>query len=800
MSDLLVVIDAANQGRFEKLTLHRMPGALPFAGRYRLIDFALSNVRNAGIINVAIFPFGNYRSLQDHIGSGKRWNLDRRRDGLFLLPPKNMMLPSDDMLTLQRMHEHIEYFKRSAQSYVLLTPANIVWNIDLNWALQQHIESGADISEIMQDKIRLQTYIIERQALLELILNYDMIPYKTLNDVFLKKNTIKTKAIKYHGYAKRINDPATYIRANLDMLDLSIRRKVFREKYPVYSKEKTAPPARYIGEPLLKNSLVSSGSMIQGNIENSIIGRDCVIKKGATIKNSVVMSNCVIEAGASITHAILDKAVIVKKNTQIEGNLHAPFVTQKEQILTDQSDIRILFAASEAHPYIKTGGLADVIGGLSKALSNKGVDISVIVPMYKPIKEKYHESYQYITSRTVVFDNDEHKIRLYAITRRKVRYYFIENFEYFERDNIYGYKDDCKRFAFFSLAITVFLDALRPFDLIHMHDWHVGLLPAIMKHYMARPPKTLLTIHNIDYQGKCDSNVLTALNMPKNKQTNINFLESGILNATKLSTVSATYRNELKYDYYGKNLTEPLQKRERDFHGVLNGLPKHFTPANDQVILSKYDKNDYFGKTENKLFLQKKMQLEMGLSKFVIGMVSRITEQKGFPLIIDMLPQVLKHHADIQFVLLGTGDKKLIEKLKAIETEYPTQVKLNLGYDATEPGYIYAGADLFLMPSRVEPCGLAQMIALKYGAIPLVRKTGGLADTITDFDPITKEGNGFTFFTYNKDTLLGRFLDAYHVFKHEKDDWHKLIKSAMKSDFSLETQAQKMLEIYLTTL
>ncbi len=800
MNNMFAIIDAATRGNFEKLTLHRMPGALPFSGRYRLIDFALSNIFNAGITNVAIYPFGNYRSLQDHVGSGKRWNLDRRKDGLFILPPKNMMMPSEDILTFQRMHEHLEYFKRSNQAYAIIMPAHLVWNADLNALLSEHIDHQAHISEVVQNQTRLGVFIIRKQELLEYINHYDVIPYKTLDDVYTKKTQIKTHTIAFDGYAKKITDPITYLEANLAMLTPETRKSIFEPSRPVLSKEKTMPPARYMKRPKIENAMVSSGSLIEGRIENSVIGRHVIVKKDAHIISSVIMSDAVIESGAFVKHAVIDKNVIVKQNTYIEGTSTQPFVTQKGQIITDQSDMKVLFAASEAHPYIKTGGLADVIGGLSKALSKKGLEITVILPLYKQIKERYHESYTYLKSTTFTFNGQTEKIRLYEIMRNKVRYVFIEHFSFFERDKLYGYEDDGLRFAFFSLAIKEALSIIGPFNLIHMHDWHVGLLPALLKTFEATPPKTLLTIHNIDYQGQFSVDILNALNLPLMGRSEVNFLEMGILEADKLSTVSPTYRNELKYEYYGQNLTHALQRRDRDFHGVLNGLPKRYTPQNDPVLLSKYSAQNIAPKTENKLFLQKQMHLSMGMSYFVIGMVSRITEQKGFPILIDSLYEVLKTHNDIQFVLLGTGDDGLTDRLKGLEEAFPNQVRLNLKYDATEPAYIYAGCDLFLMPSRVEPCGLAQMIALKYGAIPLVRKTGGLADTIQDYDPISKEGNGFTFYHYDPWVLKDRLFDAYDVFKNHKDDWYTLIKTAMHSDYSLETQAQKMLEIYLTTL
>jgi len=794
---LLAVIDASAHSAFDKLTLHRLPGALPYAGRYRLIDFALSTLRNASIINVAIYPSGNYRSLQDHVGSGKRWNLDRRRDGLFILPPKNLSMPAEDTLSFMRMHEHIEYFRRSTQEYALVMPADIVWNIDFNAVLTDHIESGAQITEIKHQNTRMQTYIISKKELLEYINSYDVIPYQTLNDVVLKKKPLNYNVYDHQGYSKRIRDASTYHRSNLDMLKFEIGTQIFSTEWPILTKEKTAPPARYMPSSDVMNAMIGSGSLIQGTVHNSIIGRDCVIKEGAEVYNSVLMSNAVIEKSAHLNYTVIDKGVVVKRGTVLEGTTTQPFVTQKEQIITTRSNLSVLFAASEAYPYVKTGGLADVVGGLSRALSKKGVNVKVALPLYPQIKRQYQNTYAFHDSMTFSFDGELRKVNVYWLERKKVGFYFLENFKYFERDHLYGYDDDCKRFAFYNRAVVQLLHIIDPVDIVHAHDWHAGLIPRLLKHHHATPPGSLLTIHNIDYQGACGGEVLDALGLPSNPE-GINFLEDGILQSTKLSTVSPTYRNELRYEYFGKNLTPALQRRERDFHGVLNGLPSVFSPATDKVILSPYDAPNAFAKTENKLALQKQMTLPMGIHNFVIGMVSRIAEQKGFDLVIGALSHFLGVYTDVQFVLLGTGDEALMERLKQLEKAYPAQVKLNLGYDATEPNHIYAGADLFLMPSRVEPCGLSQMIAMKYGTIPLVRRTGGLADSVTDFDPLSKEGTGFTFYNYDTDALLERLGDAYHTFKEHKDDWRMLVSRVMKADFSLSTQAQKILELYLS--
>lgn len=795
-NNILVVVDASSNEKFDKLTIHRMPGALPFAGKYRLIDFVLSNCKNANISNVAIFPYGNYRSLQDHVGSGKRWDLDRRRDGLFILPPKNLAIPTENMLTFQRLHEHLEYFKRSTQEYVFMTSANIIWNIDIQALVLEHVQSGKDISEVMHENLRLKTLILEKKLLLSYILDYDNLPYQTMNDLIVKSPKLQLNVIHHKGYTRFINDDFNYMKANLDMLRFDTGRTIFSSERPIYSKEKPAPPAKYLEQAKVTDSMVASGSFINGRVKHSIIGRDVTVKKTARIENSIVMSNSVIEEGAMISHAILDKGTIVKKDTFIEGSLREPYTSQKEQIITNKTDLIVLLVASESKPFVKTGGLADVVNDLSRNLVKEGVKTSVILPLFQPVKERYQESMDKVFSKIISFNNDDYKIRGYHLVYKNVDYYFIEQYKFFERETIYGYEDDCLRFAFFNLAVVHALDVIGPFDLLHLHDWHTGLIPVILKD-QKMAVNTLLTIHNIDYQGVCDLSTFEALGITHNyREDQINFLEQGILNASKISTVSKTYRDELRYEYYGKNLTYALLKRERDFYGILNGISSKHNPQNDKLIRSNYTHQTLDTKSENKLFLQKENALDLGIHHFLIGMVTRITEQKGFELIVQVLDDFLYHHEDAEFVLLGTGDSLYIEALEAIEAKYPTRMHLNIGFDATVPNYIYAGADVFLMPSRVEPCGLSQMIAMKYGTVPIVRQTGGLNDTVINYDPITKKGTGFSFYNYDAMTLKETLQNSYDIYKNHPKDFKRLQVRGMRSDFSLNKQAVKMIELY----
>ena len=295
MNNLMAVVDATCQLQLDLLTLHRMPGALPFAGKFRLIDFTLSSLRNSQVTNVAIFPYGNYRSLQDHVGSGKRWDLDRRRDGLFILPPKNLNILPSTHLSFQRMYEHLEYFTRSKQKYVIITALNIVWNIDFNDVLKQHIQTEADVTEVMYENIRNYTFIIARELLMEYIKTYDTLEYRNMPELVEKAQNLKVFIYRHKKYTRTITDPFNYIKCNLDMLSFDIGRQIFREDRPILSKEKTSPPALYQHDARVDDSMVSSGAIINGTVIHSIIGRDVVIKKGAIVKNSVIMPGSLVE-------------------------------------------------------------------------------------------------------------------------------------------------------------------------------------------------------------------------------------------------------------------------------------------------------------------------------------------------------------------------------------------------------------------------------------------------------------------------------------------------------------------------
>ncbi len=801
MRNLFMIIDATSKGAFSKLTRHRVPGALPFGAKYRLIDFSLSNCKNSQINNVSIFPYGNYRSLSDHIGSGDRWDLNRRKDGIFILPPKSLSLTVEDQISFQRMYEHIEYFLRSNQEYVIISPASLVWNVDYNIILHSHLMNEADITEILSaDKKRLKTYIISKDLLLEYVNNYDQIHFRNMSDVFDYAPNLKKHTYIFDKTSILINSSKELYEANMEMLIKDVRKEWFPSERPIFSKETMSAPTRYGVDANVKNSIIASGAYIEGEVYNSVIGRKVHIAKGAKVYNSVIMNQCKIKENAHVEYSVMDKETKVLENAVVDGDIDQLFVSEKKQVVVSDKSMSILQITAECNPFIKTGGLADVVGGLATEYSNQGISSTVIMPLYSAIKDKYELLLEIKASANILYDGKEYKANLYRLLDQNTTFYFIDSYNFFERDEIYGYEDDGDRFAFFSKACIKFLSALNHYpDIIHIHDWHMGLIPILIEENNLHI-KTLMTIHNIEYQGIHDVNILRRLGVEqkvKKIQGTINFMEIGLTTATKISTVSETYRDELKYEYYSKNLVEIINKRDRDFYGILNGLTNETNPDTDLEIACKYNSlNVLVNKKINKLDLQEKMNLLVGEEYFILGMVTRIVEQKGFDIILPALHDILKKNDKVEFVILGTGDSNYKNALQDIKNRFPDRVSLNLTYNATKPNYIYAGADAFLMPSRYEPCGIGQMISLKYGTIPIVRQTGGLNDTIDQYDTASKDGNGFKFYNYDSRDLTFQINNAYHIFSQLKSDWNQVIINAMASDFSLFEQAKEYIELY----
>lgn len=469
--------------------------------------------------------------------------------------------------------------------------------------------------------------------------------------------------------------------------------------------------------------------------------------------------------------------------------------------------MNILFAASEVYPIAKTGGLADVAGSLPKAMQELGADIRIIMPKYTDkIAHHIKEKLVFIGSSDIYMGDRCKYCGIEEYDLEGIPLYMVDNEEYFKQ-GYYGYAEDGERFAFFCKAILSALPIIdfKP-DVIHCNDWHTALVPVFLKAYYAHDLfyqniKTIMTIHNLKYQGIFPKEMMEgSLNLSWDNfhsdaleyHDQINFLKGGMLYAEAVTTVSPTYKEEIKTLYYGETLDGVLRKRQGDFYGILNGIDYEvYDPMKDPPM--HYSVKSVFRKQMNKKFLQQKAGLpEVAVP--IIGVVSRLVEAKGLDLITHIIEELLAH-SDMQFVLLGTGDTQYEDFFRALEQKYPSKVSSNILYDEKLARLIYAASDLFLMPSRYEPCGLAQLISLRYGTLPVVRETGGLKDTVIPFNEATGEGNGFSFTHYNAHDMLNVISYALRIY-HDKKMRYALIKNAMACDYSWNRTASEYLALY----
>lgn len=467
--------------------------------------------------------------------------------------------------------------------------------------------------------------------------------------------------------------------------------------------------------------------------------------------------------------------------------------------------MKILFASSEAYPFAKSGGLADVAGALPKALRRRLVGCRVVMPLYSSIPYEMREKMQLICSITVPVAWRRQYCGIFEAHVDGVIYYFIDNQYYFKRDGLYGHYDDAERFSFFSRAVLEIIPHIdfKP-DIIHCNDWQTALVPVFLNEFYRADPfyndiKTVFTIHNIQYQGKYGMELYSdVLGLPYGRESIVeydgcvNLMKGAIQCADKITTVSPTYAKEILDPYYSFGLDGILKEFTYKLTGIVNGIDDDvYNPETDPVIYKNYSVKDISGKAVNKECLQKDMGLPVSPDTPVIGMVSRLVKHKGLDLVKCVFEELLK--ADLQFVILGSGEWEFETFFYEMSQRYPDKVGLKLGFDANLAQKIYAGSDIFLMPSKSEPCGLAQLVALRYGTIPIVRETGGLNDTITDSESGT--GNGFTFANYNAhemENTVWRAIGGYA----DKAGWSVLRERAMKCDNSWSASATAYINLY----
>ena len=471
--------------------------------------------------------------------------------------------------------------------------------------------------------------------------------------------------------------------------------------------------------------------------------------------------------------------------------------------------MKVLFAASEAHPFIKTGGLGDVMGALPQSLANLGVDARVVIPKYKNIKDELKQNLQFIKWFTVPVGWRNQYCGVFQYKYKDVVYYFIDNEYYFNRDGLYGYYDDGERFAFFNRAVLEFIKEIdwKP-DLINCNDWQTGMVPVLLNleyknNEFYSNMKTVFSIHNLLFKGSFVPNVLPELfgydYMPLTNGSvelngSVSFLKGGINYSDQITTVSNTYAEEIKTQQYGEGLDGLLRCKSDFLKGIVNGIDyEEFDPEKDNLIFKNFTWDSISDKVENKLSLQKELGLPQRAETPMIGLISRLTHQKGCDLIVSIIDRLLQK--DIQFVVLGTGDYWYEETFKNLQYRYPDKVSANIKFDNSLAHKIYAATDMFLMPSLFEPCGLGQLIALRYGSIPIVRETGGLKDTISPYNKYTGIGNGFGFKNFNSNALMQIIEYALTIYD-DKDAWNNIIRQAMDSDNSWEKSAMQYKLLY----
>lgn len=472
--------------------------------------------------------------------------------------------------------------------------------------------------------------------------------------------------------------------------------------------------------------------------------------------------------------------------------------------------MKILYAASEVAPFVKTGGLGDVAGSLPAALAAAGHEVAVVCPLYSAIGKDWREQMTFVKNAYVQLGWRNQYCGIFSLERAGVTYYFLDNEYYFARAQVYGEYDDAERFAFFSKAVLEILPdlELRP-DVINCNDWQTALIPVYYNLMFASRPfytgiKTVFTIHNIAFQGRYGREILEYVMGIDDAHYrsgfmvmdgDVNLMKAAIVASNAVTTVSPTYAEEIQTPYYGHGLDSILRSNSYKLHGIINGIDLDaFDPAHDPYLPAHYTAQDLSGKAADKQALLELCGLEGDADTPVIGMVGRLTDQKGLDLVEAVLDDILRDN--VRLVVLGKGDWRYEQMFVEAKRRYPDKVSASILFSADLANKIYAGADLFLMPSKTEPCGLAQMIALRYGTIPIVRETGGLRDTVTAFVDYLGTGNGFTFHSYNAHDMLHVIREACEVFRFNKEAWQKLMTGGMQSDFSWKTSAEKYVEVY----
>ena len=475
--------------------------------------------------------------------------------------------------------------------------------------------------------------------------------------------------------------------------------------------------------------------------------------------------------------------------------------------------MNVVFASAEAAPFVKTGGLGDVAGSLPAALQKAGANVIVMVPLYGTISDEYKNKMEHVAEFYVSLGWRNEYCGLERLVHNGVTYLFVDNKRYFDRDYPYGFFDDGERFAFFSKAITESLqylpDGFRP-DILHCNDWHTALAPVFLREFYQGMPlyenvSTIFSIHNIAFQGQFSAKVLEDIcglaHIPAAAfqltcgHDAVNFMQGALNYSDAITTVSPTYAGEIQTPAYGEHLDGVLRRRREALQGIVNGIDTdHFNPETDPAIAQNFSVSDRSGKAICKAKLQEELGLTVRDDQPLMTMVTRLTRQKGMDLVTYALDRILSN--GVQVAVLGTGDYEYENALRYFASKYPGQMAARIQFDSALSQRMYAGSDMFLMPSLFEPCGLSQMIAMRYGTLPVVRETGGLKDTVIPYNYETGEGTGFSFANFNGDEMGDAVFRGARLFWDNHDAWNNVVTQAMNQDFSWTRSARKYMDLY----
>lgn len=472
--------------------------------------------------------------------------------------------------------------------------------------------------------------------------------------------------------------------------------------------------------------------------------------------------------------------------------------------------MKVLFAAAEAAPFFKTGGLGDVAYALPKEMAKQDIDIRVVLPNYSQMPQEYKQQLKELRHFRFQLGHKNVYCGIKTLKMDGVIYYFIDNLSYFDRASLYGEWDDGERFAFFSTAIIEMLEVIDWIpDIIHTNDWHTAMVPVLLvdRYYWKNRLQNIrkvFTIHNLRFQGVFEPKILPEVfGTSYNTYTEdgvrwndrVNFMKGAINFSDRVTTVSPSYAFEITTPEFGENLEGALQYNRWKLHGIINGIDYDINnPETDKLIPHHFSVDDLSGKTLNKKALQEELGLPISEEVPMIGVVSRLTDQKGFQLVEERMEELLQQN--VQVVLLGTGEANFEHSFRYFQDRYPNKMRALIMFDIQLAQKIYAASDLFLMPSAFEPCGLSQMISMRYGTLPIVHEVGGLRDTVQPYNQYTGEGTGFSFYQFDGHTMMNTIYQALNVFFNHPNDWNKMVKQAMETDFSWKQPTKDYIKLY----